>query len=235
MNRFQSHICRLATVFLFSLLLAGCMKMDVASYEVADPNVMSGTLQAVATLRSNEGIRYFQLDPLSKGWIVNPEAVADMPDVTRVFLQYIPVQDDRRPDFCTESIRVDWAMALDVGTIAAPSASYQSSISSPDPIDIVQDWITSLEDGFLTLHYMIPVSGNTKHSFTLCRGTSPYEFFLLHDARGDLDGSLTDGIVCFPVQDLLPDTGGKTVELSLNYLNLKHSNTRLTVGYKSPK
>ena len=50
-----------------------------------------------------------------------------------------------------------------------------------------------------------------------------------------MEGALTDGLVCFPVEDLLPDTGGRTVSLSLYYLNLDQTLSKLTVDYRSPK
>lgn len=235
MKRFKIHIVRLMVLWV-GLLLSACMK-EMASPDRQDAGdaVIGGSELAVATLRSEDGIRFLQLDPVSRGWIVNPEEVSDIPDITRVFVQYNSVKRSNRPSFCTESVLIEWAMALDVGEISSENYGAGSISGVGDPVDLLKDWVTSLEDGFLTLHYMVHISGNAQHSFTLFRGASPYEFHLRHDAHGDPSGSLTDGIVCFPVEDLLPDTEGKTVELSLEYLDLKNKKSRLTVEYKSPK
>lgn len=248
MKKAMTHLFRILLP-LAALLVAGCSKMAPAmkDYERSDESPDQGKgdyvdqedLLAVATLHIQEGIRYLRLDSRSVGYIVNQDDVADIPDKTRVFVQYKTVQSDR-PDFCTESIWVDWATFLDVGSISVLSfeESYSDqSFRSSAPVDIILDWITSLEDGFLTLHYMIPASGDNKHTFTLYRSWegNGCHFYLVHEAQGDTEGSMTDGIVCFPVESLLPDTGGETVTLSLTYLNLKNTPTTLTVDYRTPK
>lgn len=238
MNRRNTHIGRLL-LSLVLILAAGCSKMESvpydeskaddpkgADYEVGD-GILKEDLLAVATLRSQDGIRYFQLDAVSIGYIVNPEEVADVADGTRVFLMYKSYWADDKPSFCTESVWVDWVLPLDVGTVGTGTAT------PSDPVDIVLDWVSSLEDGFLTLHYVIPASGNVKHGFTLYKTDDPARFVLVHDAKGETEGSLTDGIVCFPVEDLLPDMGGETVTLSLTYLNLQNTLTTLTVDYRT--
>ena len=246
MNKAMIHIFRV--ILPLALLAAGCSKME--SDRLADDSpygeqnyyyngsVLKEDLLAVATLRSRDGIRFLQLDPQSVGYIVNQKEVSDIQDKTRVFVQYKSVASER-PVFCTESVWVDWATSLDVGSrslLTFEEAYSNESFLATAPVDIVLDWITSLEDGFLTLHYTIPASGENKHSFTLFRSWEQgYHFFLVHDAQGDTEGPLTDGIVCFPVENLLPDTGGETITLSLTYLNLKNTPTTLTVDYRTQK
>ena len=46
---------------------------------------------------------------------------------------------------------------------------------------------------------------------------------------------MKDGIICFDVSYLLPETEGKTVKLSLVYIDLNNTEKRLTVEYCSPK
>ena len=233
MNRRITHICRILLP-LAALLAVGCTKeaadyrgeLEMANHEHGQ-QILKEDLLAVATLRSKDGVRYLQLDPKSVGYVVNPESVADVPDGTRLFLQYKSFRADDKPSFCTESVWVDWVSPLDVGEVAA------SPVGKGDPVDIVTDWITSLEDGFLTLHYVIRGSGKEKHGFTLCATDDPTKFVLVHDAKGETEGSPTDGIVCFPVDGLLPDTGGSTVTLSLTYLNLDNTLTTLTVDYRT--
>ena len=221
--------------------LAGCSKMEGAPdrasfedpYDYENGTVIREDLMAVATLRSQGGTRYLRLDPVSVGYILNPEDVKDIPDATRVYVQYKEVVS-ARPDFCTESVWVDWAMPLDLGEISPVLWSEAGSFVE-HPVDIVLDWITSLEDGFLTLHYMVPSSGDRKHRFVLYGSLEKYHYYLVHDANGDTGGSLTDGIICFPVENLLPDTGGEKVTLSLTYIDLKNTQKTLTVDYRTPK
>ena len=235
MKRFFSHIGRIGTVLpVLLLLLASCAKdymIDVdsnASYSYKDASDV--TSMATGTVKSRDGVRYIQLDAVSAGYVINPDGLQGIADGTRVFLQYREVLSTNTPDFCTETILVEWISPLEMGDIR-----YDMQASPGDPVEIILDWITCLEDGFLTLHYSVPSKGKAAHSFSLYPGVSPYEYRLMHDANGDTEGDRTDGIVCFAVGDLLPETGEETVTLSMTYLNIDHTQKTLTVEYRSPK
>ena len=219
------------------LLLGGCSKgendgfiYDNGPYSYKDSQIGEGNDLAIGTVRSRDGIRYIRLDEKSCSQVVNPKEIADIPDGTRVFLQYRYVVAANLADFCTEAILVEWASPLDMGEIR-----YDMQAHTGDPVDILRDWITCLEDGFLTLHYSVRASGNVKHDFSLYPSVESHTYRLVHDAHGDSKGDLTDGIVCFDVSGVLPDTEGKTVELHLDYIDLNNTQKRLTVEYQSPK
>lgn len=219
-------------------LLAGCSKGEGydflspdGNYGYSDPQKGMSNDLAIGTVRSRDGLRYIRLDEKSCSQVMNPDGIADIKDGTRVFLQYRYVVSESIADFCTDAILVEWASPLDVGSVGDLTAKSRGE----DPVDIILDWMTSLEDGFFTLHYSIPASGNVKHDFTLYRGDSKDVFILSHDAHGDTKGSLMDGLVCFDVSSLLPDTEGKTVKLYLDYIDLNNTKKRLTVEYQSPK
>ena len=186
---------------------------------------------AIGTLRSREGVRYVRLDASTVGMIVNPDEVKHISDGTRVFLQYRwVVLNTTLPEFCTDAILVEWADPLNVGEIVTEPQDRPG-----DPMSVILDWMTCLEDGFVTLHYSVPSRGNASHGFCLCPGAAENEFRLIHDAHGDNEGDLSDGLICFDVSSLLPDTGGETVTLSLTYLNLDKTSKTLTVDYRSPQ
>lgn len=89
-----------------------------------------------------------------------------------------------------------------------------------DPVEIVRDWVTIAEDGYLTLRFRT-VWGNIgrAHYVNLITGVNPenpYEVEFLHNANGDTYGFVRDGIVAFRL-DGLPDTEGKTVKLTLKW------------------
>jgi hypothetical protein len=104
-----------------------------------------------------------------------------------------------------------------------------------DPLMVFKNWMTTFEDGFLTVSYAAPQDGETSHNFCLCPGEKENEFRLIHDANGDLDGKPYTGLVCFYVASMLPDTKGKTVTLSLTYLELDNTIKTLTFDYRSPQ
>ena len=217
------------------VFLAGCSKAydympeDEKGYAHMDPQSGNDDL-AIGTVRSRDGVRFIRLDEKSCSQVMNPKEIADIPDGTRVFLQYRYVVAASIADFCSDAILVEWASPLDMGEIR-----YEMHAIAGDPVDILMDWITSLEDGFLTLHYSIQASGSVKHDFSLYPSVEPNTYRLVHDAHRDIRGTQTDGIVCFDVSGLLPDTEGTTVTLHLDYIDLNNTKKRLTVEYQSPK
>ena len=236
-QNYMRYIRWTAVVVGVLLLLAGCSKGDSYDmlapdgyYNYPDSQKGMGDDLAIGTVRSRDGVRYIRLDEKSFSQVMNPNEIADIQDGTRVFLQYRYVVEPLIADFCTDAILVEWASPLDVGEIR-----YDMQARSGDPVDILMDWITSLEDGFLTLHYSIRASGSVKHDFSIYPGAEPNTYRLVHEANGDTKGSLIDGIVCFDVSGVLPDTAGETVELYLDYIDLNNTKKRLTVEYQSPK
>ena len=214
----------------FLLALTGCAKSDYESVIPWQDGAAGKTMLAIGTFRLQEGAPTVRIDASTLAYVTNRKEVADLADGTRIFLEYSARNAQDIPDFCTESIYVHWTSVLEVGDIR-----YDLQASEGDPVNVVTDWITTLEDGFLTIHYSVYASGSVQHTFSLYPTASPYGYRLFHDAHGDTGGSLTDGIICFPVGALLPDTGGETVTLSLDYLNLQNTPTRLTVDYRSPE
>ena len=215
-------------ICMLALLLSGCSKDAAVDGPYQDPKGSADKTLAIGTFRIQDGVPAVRIDAETLSYVVNPDSVSELADCTRIMLEYVPVNRPF-PDFCTEAVHVEWASALEVGDIR-----FDMQASPGDPVDIVTDWMTSLEDGFLTLHYRVYASGNVQHTFSLYPTASPYGFRLVHEAHGDQGGDLTEGIICFPVGDLLPDTGGETVTLSLDYLNLPNTSGRLTVDYRNP-
>lgn len=196
---------------------------------------------AVATVRSREGVRFVRLDGISSSQVINPNEIADIPDGTRVFLQYRYVVVSSVAFFCSDAILVEWASPLDEGqhSFVSFEESYTAdSFAATDPVDIIPDWITSLEDDFLTLHYTI-TSGDKKHAFLLYRSMmEPAGFYLVHHADGDTGKTPKEGMVCFrlSLENLFPDLQeGETPTLTLHYLNFDRIEKTLTFEYRSPK
>lgn len=231
----NTHIsCRWGWLLSLLLLAVACSK-GVSGLDVWDDKSHQGQEYsssspkefdwAVGTCRIREGVSVIHLSSTSVAFVENPEELDGIAAGTRLFLQYRGPLSGDRPSFCTERIHVDWATPIDVGEI-----SYLTDAWLGHPVGIVLDWVTSLEDGFLTLHYMLPTSGKEKHTFTLVPGIGEGAFRLVHNAHGDTEGTLSDGIICFPVEELLAGfQEGQT--LSLTYLDLNHELTTLTVVY----
>lgn len=89
-----------------------------------------------------------------------------------------------------------------------------------DAVDIVRDWVTLAEDGYLTLRFRTLWGGVKAHSINLVANVNPknpYEVELRHSTNGDPQLRWGDGLVAFDVDDILPDTKGKTVKLTIKW------------------
>ena len=227
----------LLSILVMSLSLFSCSKAgdhelvpekgDYA-YENADSSDDQADL-AIGTIREKADVRYIQLDPTSAAYVINPAEIQEIPVGTRVFLEYRRVLSSHTPDFCTEAILVEWASPLDVGGVR-----YEMVAIPGDPVSIVKDWITSVEDGFLTIHYAYPSKGKVSHDLSLYPGKDAYEYRLVHEAHGDTEGDLKDGIICFPLGDQVFETDG-TITFSLIYIGLNSTWETLTIDYRNPK
>lgn len=75
-----------------------------------------------------------------------------------------------------------------------------------DPVEIVQDWVTVAEDGYLTLRIRtLWGSPHTTHILNLVTGTNPEdpsELELRHDAKGDKNGRWGDALIAFNLNKL---------------------------------
>lgn len=80
-----------------------------------------------------------------------------------------------------------------------------------DPIEIVRDWVTIAEDGYLTLRVRtIWGTRNIRHNINLLTGINPenpYELEIRHDANGDTDGRWSDALIAFNLNGLPRENG----------------------------
>ena len=95
-----------------------------------------------------------------------------------------------------------------------------------DPVEIVNDWVTVAEDGYLTLRFRTRW-GMAKHHVSLVYRTdvdTPYFVTFYHDAEGDTDERVGDALVAFSLEGL-PDTNGETVDLTLQWESFSGTKT----------
>lgn len=123
--------------------------------------------------------------------------------------------------------------ALDEGDL-----TYDESAAGSDGLEILNDWITTVDDAYLTLKYSAwwgeePV----KHDFHVVAGLNPddpYYLELRHDAHSDPQAVQSEGIVSFDI-NALPDTQGEEKVLTLKYRRLGGSSDTKYFGFKTRK
>lgn len=119
------------------------------------------------------------------------------------------------------NVNVNWIDTILTKNMAKDMQGQNEATYGADPLEIVKDWTTVCEDGYLTLRFRTYFSTGNVHRLNLVKGSKPYEVVLYHDAAGDSPNGLKpvqvgDGLIAFRLNDL-PDTEGKTVELTLKY------------------
>lgn len=136
----------------------------------------------------------------------------------RALINFDYVNQDASP--YNRAVWVNWMDSI-LTKPAVPIAELQPSIEyGDDAVEIVRDWVTIAEDGYLTLRFrtLWGLRGRP-HSVNLATGVNPndaYEVEFFHDANSDTPSHYGDAIVAFRL-DGLPDTDGKTVKLKLKW------------------
>ncbi len=169
---------------------------------------------AIVTVRkSASGKTYFQLDEKTTleplGW-KNP-----FKSQTRALVSYSETSEESK-EF-TKAVRVNQIdSVLTKDAIVMKTSEFEVN---NDPVEIVTDWLTVCEDGYLTLHFAT-MWGADRIPHKVILGVDPekpYELYFKHDKNGDYGTSWSEGLVAFKIDGLLPDTKGEEVNITLKW------------------
>ena len=118
------------------------------------------------------------------------------------------------------AVHINWIDSILTKPIAGDLGDKNDEVYGTDPVDMINDWVTIAEDGYLTLRFRTIWGDRNKAHFVnlLMSGDAdnPYEVEFRHNAFGDVYGETADGLVAFNL-NALPDTEGKTVKLKLKW------------------
>ena len=209
MKRFT--ICMLA---LLPAILSGCtMALDKEGLLSSSASNAAAYSAIVSVRTAPSGTVYFQVDDRTR---LLPSGDTDPYKGLERILCGLLIYADQDAEYGHRA-DVLWYEALDKGTVSSGA-----SAGGDDTLDILSDWMTSCEDGYLTLHYETWWGGSgVPHTFTLVTGLNPddpYEVMLRHDARGDGRKEKADSVIYFDLQTL-PDTGDEDKTLTLKWIN----------------
>ena len=127
---------------------------------------------------------------------------------------------DEPSDIYTQAVHINWIDSILTKPIAPDLGEENDTVYGTDPVEIVNDWVTIAEDGYLTLRFRTQQGDyQTKHFVNLLLSENPenpYEVEFRHNAFGDTEGKMGDALVAFKL-DQLPDTQGETVKLKLKW------------------
>lgn len=104
------------------------------------------------------------------------------------------------------NVQVNWLDSIRTKLPVESLGSDNDSKYGNDPIEIVNDWVTIAEDGYLTLRIRtLWGMSNAKHVVNLLTGTNPAdpcELEIRHDAQGDIYGHWGDALIAFNLNNL---------------------------------
>lgn len=202
------------SIVLSVILMAGCAKDSIqgTESEIADGQSLPYTA-IVSVKKSPTDTLYFQVDDTTRLFprnftdekLVGERIVCDISIYNKVMGNYGYLTD------------VHYYDLIDRGNFTK-----DVSIPGDDGLDIIFDWMTCAEDGYLTLHYSTWWGdAGIQHRFSLIAGTNPedlYELILRQDAAGDGQREKGESLVYFDI-NTLPDTGDDYKTLTLKWQN----------------
>lgn len=190
-------------------VLTSCLDDENNDYANIFPN-------AIVTLKNNsaEGTFYMQLDDST---ILVPTNLKQSPYGDKEVRAFVNYKQEVSPNKSSYDVHVNWIdtirtknMDLNLGPIE------NIDTYGNDPLEIINDWATVVEDGYLTLRFRTYFGYGKTHYLHLVHGENPYEITLYHNANGDYPGQMRDGYIAFRLNNL-PKTDKETVELTLKW------------------
>lgn len=142
----------------------------------------------------------------------------------RALVSYTPAKGDflsGTPSIDKNKVNVSWLDSIRTKDMALPQSTNEAADATygNDPIEVVNDWLTVSEDGYLTLRFRTRWgSGDIAHTLNLVTigDGGNYTVRLCHNANGDTGQTVGDALIAFRL-DQLPDTENKYVDLTLTW------------------
>ena len=196
------------------ILFSGCSKeAGPPRYAAPDQDPNGNPYQeeynAVVTVKqTTSGTIYFQVDEKSRLYPVNYEEPYTGPKRLACLISDFGGMVDGNVNW--HYGMVVWSEEVEEGPIYPRDESFPAD----DGLNVLDDWMTSLEDAFLTIHYStFWGDGSTAHQLLLMEGNQEGEFLLLHYRNGDEALTEADALICFDLNDRLPKTEGMDIKL----------------------
>ena len=183
--------------------------------------------------QSDESV-LFQLDDETT---LNPVNIKKSPygkKEVRALVNYTPVKEnDANTASPIVDVHVHWVDSIRTKMPVSITNPEDYADFANDPVEIVKDWVTVAEDGYLTLRVRTFWSPGHKHSIDLLYDASaatPLTFELRHNAEGDFNIDMGDALVAFNLNEVIADmpqpvtitlkwnsfSGEKSTKFSLN-------------------
>lgn len=194
--------------------LQSCDNDDDNDELIIDPYLRANAIVTVKT-DSTSGLCYLQLDDSTKLLPTNMKKSPYNKEVRALALVRYTGENADKNYPCVYLDRLDSIRTK----MMSPAVDNMDKVYGNDPLEIVKDWSTVCEDGYLTLRFRTYFGGAATHTLRLVR-TGDNTVTLYHDANNDVQGRAGDGLIAFRLNNL-PDTNGKYKEFTLKWTSLR--------------
>lgn len=202
-------------LWMMSALVALVAATALQSCNDDDDNRNLAYPNALVTLKTNaSGTFFLQLDDSTTVIPTNMKASPYGKKEVRALANIN--MDAKEPKDHVKSGYVNWLDSILTKNMAPNLGDKNDATYGNDPVELVKDWTTLVEDGYLTLRFRTYFGYGKRHVLNLIPTGKPYEVELRHNAQGDDRRVVRDGLVAFRLSSL-PDTQGKEVELTVKW------------------
>ncbi|MGM9733887.1 MAG: NigD-like protein [Prevotella sp.] len=178
---------------------------------------------ATVTLKApqGEGAKWFmQLDDST---VIYAKNIASHPYENKELRAYIRYNELQKEMASSRTPYEYTANILTIDTILTkkmdPMVENIAEEYGDDPVEVVDSWETVAEDGYINIRFRTRWGSNAKHRVTLIHRTDvddPYTVEFIHNANGDVNGQVADGMVAFRLDDCFNE-GDKPIEITLKW------------------
>ncbi|VEJ20145.1 NigD1/NigD2 family lipoprotein [Capnocytophaga canimorsus] len=194
-----------------ALTLQSCIK---------DDNMIDLRPTAVVTVRPQaDGSFFLQLDDVTKLTPTNMKKSPFGNKEVRALVNYTKENSNTKSK--SQDVRINWIDSIRTKKPVPDLGAENDAKYGNDAIEVVKDWLTVAEDGYLTLRIRTQWShAKVKHNINLLTNTASRNAFdleLRHDAKGDVGGPMGEALIAFNLNELPRVGDSKKVKVKLKW------------------
>ena len=142
----------------------------------------------------------------------------------RAYIRYNDVKDMTNAPTSRSTIKKMYSVnVVTIDTILTkkmdPMVENMAEVYGNDPVEVVNSCETVAEDGYMNIRFRTRWGNNIKHRVTLVHRTDvddPYTVEFIHNAHGDVNGQVDDGMVAFRLDDCF-NKGDEPIVITLKW------------------
>ena len=181
-------------------------------------NEVSFRPTALVTVKPETDSFFLQLDDSTRLFPVNMTKSPFGDKEVRALVNY-NIEEGKKSAF--QSVHINWIDSIRTKMTVPSLGDKNTATYGNDPGEIVNDWVTVAEDGYLTLRVRTRWGYSNKvHYLNLLTGVNPenpYEVELRHDAKGDSPIQMGDALIAFNLRELLKGADKDKVKFTLRW------------------